>query len=62
MNLLRGTLDFLVLKGLAIEPRHGYGVAQWVRRLTDGVIEIDDGALYTSLHRMESRGKPNTRA
>ncbi len=56
MNLLQGTLDVLVLKALAHSPRHGYGVAEWVRRTTDGTLRIEDGALYTSLHRMEKRG------
>ncbi len=56
MNLLQGTLDVLVLKALAHNPRHGYGVAEWVRNTTDGTLHIEDGALYTSLHRMEKRG------
>ncbi len=56
MNLLQGTLDVLVLKALAHNPRHGYGVAEWVRNTTDGTLQIEDGALYTSLHRMEKRG------
>ena len=56
MSLLQGTLDVLVLKALAHEARHGYGVAEWVRRTTDGTLEVEDGALYTSLHRMEKRG------
>lgn len=56
MSLLQGTLDVLVLTAVAAEPRHGYAVAQWIRRTTDGALEIEDGALYTSLHRMEKRG------
>ena len=56
MNLLQGTLDVLVLKALAHNPRHGYGVAEWVRRTTDDTLQVEDGALYTSLHRMEKRG------
>ena len=56
MNLLQGTLDVLVLKALAHEARHGYAVAEWVRRTTGGTLQIEDGALYTSLHRMEKRG------
>ena len=56
MKLLQGTLDVLVLKALAQDTRHGYGVAEWVHRTTDGTLEIEDGALYTSLHRMEKRG------
>lgn len=56
MNLLQGTLDVLVLRALAGQSRHGYGVAEWIRAKTDGTFEIEDGALYTSLHRMERRG------
>jgi len=56
MNLLRGTLDILILKALLVGPCHGYGVARWVRRTTDGTLDIEDGALYTSLHRMQARG------
>ncbi len=56
MNLLQGTLDVLVLKALDSETRHGYGVATWVRQVTGGTLQIEDGALYTSLHRMEKRG------
>jgi transcriptional regulator len=56
VNLLQGTLDLLVLKALEPGPQHGYGVARWVRETTDGAIEVEDGALYTSLHRMERRG------
>ena len=56
LNLLQGTLDLLVLKALVFGPRHGYQVARWVRDTTEGTLEIDDGALYTSLHRLEKRG------
>jgi PadR family transcriptional regulator, regulatory protein PadR len=56
MNLLQGTLDLLVLKAMVFGPRHGYEVARWVRETTDGTLEVDDGALYTALHRIEKRG------
>ena len=56
LGLIQGTLDLLVLEALAVEARHGYGVAAWVRERTDGVLAIEDGALYTALHRMEKRG------
>ncbi len=56
MSLLQGTLDVLVLQALQAEPRHGYAVAEWIHRTTDGTLEIEDGALYTSLHRMQRRG------
>ena len=56
MSLLQGTLDVLVLRALEAEPRHGYAVAEWIRARTEGALEIEDGALYTALHRMEKRG------
>lgn len=56
MSLLQGTLDVLVLKAVAHEARHGYGVAEWIRQTTDGALDIEDGALYTSLHRMHRKG------
>jgi transcriptional regulator len=55
-GLLPGTLDVLVLKALAASSNHGYGVARWVREATDDELMIEDGALYTALHRLEKRG------
>ena len=55
LALLQGTLDMLVLKALIFGPLHGYGVAHWIRETTDGTLEIEEGALYTALHRMEKR-------
>lgn len=56
LQLLQGTLDVLVLKTLTWGPNHGYGVARWIRDTTDDALAIEDGALYTALHRMERRG------
>lgn len=56
LDLLQGTLDLLILKTLTWGPRHGYAVARWIRDTTDDDLAIDEGALYTSLHRMEKRG------
>ena len=55
LDLLQGTLDLLILKTLAWGPRHGYAVAQWIRDTTDQALHIEEGALYTALHRMEKR-------
>lgn len=55
LSLLQGTLDVLVLKALEGSPRHGYGVGQWIREVSDGDLLIEEGALYTALHRMERR-------
>jgi PadR family transcriptional regulator, regulatory protein PadR len=56
LELMQGTLDMLVLKSLQGGPRHGYAVTRWVRETTDGRLDIEEGALYTALHRMERRG------
>lgn len=56
LSLIQGTLDILVLKALSYGPRHGYDVARWIRETTEQALQIDDGALYTALHRMEKRG------
>ena len=50
-----GTLDALVLRGLTWGPRHGYAVARWIELSSDESLVVLDGALYTSLHRMEER-------
>jgi PadR family transcriptional regulator, regulatory protein PadR len=55
-DLLHGTLDLLVLKALAWEPMHGFGLSQWIERRTSGELEIVDSALYKSLHRLEDSG------
>jgi PadR family transcriptional regulator len=56
LGLLPGTLDVLILKALAEASNHGYGVARFVREATDSELVIEDGALYTALHRLEKRG------
>ena len=55
-ELLRGTLDMMILKALSSETRHGYGVARWIEDGTDDVLSIEEGSLYPALHRMERRG------
>jgi PadR family transcriptional regulator, regulatory protein PadR len=56
MHLLRGTLDALIMKAVSAGPLHGYGIADFVHDTTRGVLEVEDGALYRALHRMEERG------
>ena len=56
LDLMQGTLDLLVLKALTWGPLHGYAVARWVAQTTDDDLQIEEGALYTALHRMEKRG------
>lgn len=55
-QLLRGTLDVIVLKTLAGQELHGYAIAALIAERSGGALGIEDGALYQSLHRMEERG------
>lgn len=54
--LVQGTLDVLILRTLAGEPMHGYGISQWIRGRTEGVLQVQDAALYQALRRLEGRG------
>src|SRR5256886_10461476 len=56
LDLLQGTLDVLVLRALSWGRMHGYAVARFIRSGSDETLRVLDGALYTSLHRMEERG------
>jgi PadR family transcriptional regulator PadR len=56
VELIQGTLDLMILKALAAEPRHGFGVARWIERVTERRLSIEEGALYPALHRLERRG------
>jgi PadR family transcriptional regulator PadR len=55
-EILRGTLDLLVLKALSWGPAHGYGVARWIQHATNDALAIGEGTLYPALHRLEERG------
>ena len=55
-DLLHGTLDLLVLKALAVQPLHGFGLTKWIEQRTRDEIEIVDSALYKALHRLEDAG------
>lgn len=55
-ELLRGTLDLLVLKALAAQPLHGFGLTRWIEDRTRNELEIVDSALYKALHRLEDAG------
>ena len=56
LPLLKGTLDVLVLKALSWAPMHGFEIASWLENRSSGSLDVDDGALYYALHRMEERG------
>ena len=55
LPLLKGTLDLLVLKALAWGPMHGIEIIDWLEERSGGSLEVDDGALYFALHRLEER-------
>ena len=55
-GLLRGTLDLLVLKAVTWGPRHGYEIAEWITAVTDAELLVEEGPLYTALHRLEKKG------
>ena len=56
LPILKGTLDLLVLKALAWKAMHGVEIIGWLEDRSAGSLEIDDGALYFALHRMEEKG------
>src|SRR5215210_2392286 len=51
-----GTLDMLILKTLTLEPMHGYGIAQHIQRVSDDVLQVEEGSLYPALQRMQLKG------
>jgi len=55
-DLLRGTLDLLILKALSLEPLHGVGASRRITQITKGAYQISFGSLFPSLHRMEEKG------
>jgi PadR family transcriptional regulator len=55
-DLLHGTLDLLVLKAVAAESMHGFGISRWIEQRTKNELEIVDSALYKALHRLEDSG------
>src|SRR5919197_1523723 len=55
-DLLQGTLDVLILKIVALEPLHGYGIAHRIRQISRDVLQVQQGSLYPALHRLEKRG------
>ena len=55
-NLLQGTVDVLILRTLSGEQMHGYAVSQKIRQRSEGVLQLDDAALYQALHRLDAKG------
>ena len=55
-DLVKGTLDVLILKSLRRAPQHGYAIAQYIHRTSEDILRVEEGALYPALHRLEVRG------
>ncbi len=56
LELIRGTLDLLILKTLSWGPMHGLAVVRWIEEVTGDRLQVEEGALYPALHRMEQKG------
>lgn len=55
-DLVQGTLDFLILKTLSLEPKHGWAIAKRIEQVSGDVLRIQQGSLYPALHRLEQQG------
>ena len=53
---MQGTVDLLILKTIALEPMHGWAIAQRIRQVSKNVLQVNQGTLYTALHRLEQQG------
>jgi len=55
-DVLRGTLDLLILKTLTLEPMHGWGIGARIQQVSRGVLDVNQGSLYPALQRLEQKG------
>ena len=55
-DLIQGTLDLLILKTIALEPKHGWAIAKRIEQVSKDVLQVTQGALYPALHRLEQQG------
>ena len=55
-DLIQGTLDLLILKTIAVEPKHGWAIAKRIQQVSEDVLQITQGSLYPALHRLEQQG------
>jgi PadR family transcriptional regulator, regulatory protein PadR len=55
-DLVQGTLDLLILKTIALQPMHGWAIAQRIRQISNEVLQVQQGSLYPALHRLEQQG------
>lgn len=56
VDLLRGTLDLLILRTLIVGPHHGHAVAKHIQRTSEDLLQVETGSLYPALHRLEAKG------
>jgi transcriptional regulator len=56
VDLLQGTLDMLILKTLALDPQHGWGISQRIQQMSKEVLQVNQGSLYPALHRLQRQG------
>ena len=55
IDLPQGTLDLLILKSIALEPRHGWGISERIQQMSSDILRVQQGSLYPALHRLERR-------
>jgi transcriptional regulator len=55
-DVLQGTLDLLILRTIALEPLHGWAIAQRIQQMSDDLLRVQQGSLYPALHRLEHQG------
>jgi transcriptional regulator len=55
LNLLKGTVDVLILRALEHGPLHGYAVSEWIEAVTEGALALEEGTLYPALHRLQRK-------
>lgn len=55
-DLVQGTLDLLILRTLALEPKHGWAIAKRIQQISEEVLQVQQGSLYPALHRLEQQG------
>ncbi len=55
-DLVQGTLDLLILKTIALEPRHGWAIAKRIQQVSREALQVQQGSLYPALHRLEQQG------
>lgn len=55
-DMIRGTLDMLILKVVSVEPMHGWGISERIQQISDDALQVNQGSLYAALHRLSREG------